>query len=94
MEVKWPRKIDAKPTKARAPLAEIVREHRTINRLVESAKHRPAKGQIINGDIVEFTTNRPSDGVQVGPWKVAVWANEEAASAVVASPGEGKSRSK
>src|SRR5262245_53602644 len=56
----------------------------------ESAGQRPATGQIVNGNIVELTTYKPGDGVPIGSHKIAVWAMEEAASAVVPNPGEGK----
>jgi hypothetical protein len=51
---------------------------------------KPATGKIVNGEIVELTTFKDNDGVPVGSHKVAVWALEDAASAVVANPGEGK----
>ena len=51
---------------------------------------KPATGKIVDGEIVELTTFKANDGVPVGNHKVAVWALEEAASAVVANPGESK----
>jgi len=56
----------------------------------ESPNHRPATGKIVNGEIVELTTFTDGDGVPVGPQKVAIWAAEDADSAVVANPGESK----
>lgn len=49
---------------------------------------RPATGKIVDGEIVEVTTFEPNDGVPVGNHKVAVFAQEEADSAVVSNPGE------
>jgi hypothetical protein len=54
----------------------------------ESPNHRAATGNIVNGQIVEVTTFKTNDGVPIGAQKVAIWAMEEAASAVVANPGE------
>src|SRR5262245_44415901 len=48
----------------------------------ESPGQRPATGKIVNGEIVEVTTYQPGDGAPVGSHKVAVWATEDAASAV------------
>src|SRR5262249_49705990 len=56
----------------------------------ESTGHRPATGQILNGEIVELTTYQTGDGVPVGAHKVAIWSSAEAASAIVANPGESK----
>jgi len=56
----------------------------------ETTGARPATGKIVNGQIVEVTTFDPDDGVPVGSHRVAITANEEASSAVVANPGEGK----
>lgn len=56
----------------------------------ESPGYRPSTGKIINGEIVEMTTTRAGDGVPVGAHKIAVWATEDADSAVVPNPGESK----
>jgi hypothetical protein len=56
----------------------------------ETSGKRPATGKIVNGEIVEMTTYETGDGVPLGTHKVAIWSSEEAASAVVANPGEGK----
>jgi len=54
----------------------------------ESPGNRPATAKIVDGKIVEATTFEPNDGVAVGSHKVAISANEEAASAVAANPGD------
>ena len=56
----------------------------------ETQGRRPATGRIEKGQIVEMTTYDTGDGVPVGSHKVAIWAMEEAGSAIVANPGEGK----
>src|SRR5436309_58646 len=56
----------------------------------ETTGKRPATGKIVNGEIVEMTTYVTGDGAPLGTHKVAVWASEEAASAVVPNPGEEK----
>ena len=56
----------------------------------ESPGQRPATAKIVRGEIVEVTTYETGDGVPLGTHQVAVWSNEEAASAVTANPGEGK----
>ncbi|HJZ55506.1 MAG TPA: hypothetical protein VKE74_11130 [Gemmataceae bacterium] len=56
----------------------------------ESPGKRPATGTIVNGEITGVSTYDPDDGVPVGEHKVAVTATEDAASAVVANPGEAK----
>ena len=56
----------------------------------ESTGQRPATGRIEKGEIVEVTTYQTGDGAPLGKHQVAVWASEEAASAVTANPGEGK----
>jgi hypothetical protein len=47
-----------------------------------------ATGKIVDGQIVEVTTVRPNDGVALGAQEIAIWAQEEASSAVIANPGE------
>lgn len=54
----------------------------------ESPGKPPATGKIAEGQIVEVTTFKPNDGAPVGAQKIAIWAQEDAASAVVANPGE------
>jgi hypothetical protein len=54
----------------------------------EAKGTRPATGKIVNGEIVEVTTFDTGDGAPVGSHRVAVTANAEANSAVVANPGE------
>jgi hypothetical protein len=56
----------------------------------ETTDARPATGTIVAGEIVEVTTYDPGDGAPVGQHKVAIAATEDAASAVVANPGEAK----
>ena len=56
----------------------------------EAPGKRPATARVEAGQIVEATTHKTGDGVPVGAHKVAVAATEDAASAVVANPGEGK----
>jgi len=56
----------------------------------EMTGQRPATGKIVNGEIVEMTTFKTNDGVPIGSHRIAIWASEEAGSAVVANPGESK----
>lgn len=56
----------------------------------ETPGQRPATGKIVNGQILEVTTYKTGDGAPIGSHKVAIWANEEEASAIVANPGESK----
>jgi hypothetical protein len=54
----------------------------------EGAGKPSATGKIVDGQIVEVTTTKANDGVALGTQKIAIWAQEDAASAVVANPGE------
>lgn len=56
--------------------------------IFQSADSRSAYGKITDGQIVEVTTYDPNDGAPLGSHKVAIFAVEEAESAVVANPGE------
>lgn len=56
----------------------------------ESAGRRPATGKVVAGEIVAVTTYQEGDGAPVGSHAVAVWSSTEAASAVIANPGEAK----
>jgi hypothetical protein len=58
--------------------------------IFETPGQRPATGRIENGQIVEVTCYTTGDGVPVGSHKVAIAATDEAASAVVANPGDAK----
>jgi hypothetical protein len=54
----------------------------------ETTGERPATAVVENGQIVEATTYKTGDGVPIGSHKVAVFANADAASAVVDDPGK------
>src|SRR5262245_5688563 len=56
----------------------------------EAKGKRPATGKVVNGEITEVTTYEVGDGAPVGEHRVAVTANAEPASAVVANPGDAK----
>src|SRR5206468_4302137 len=58
--------------------------------IFESKGQRPATGSIVNGEIVDVTTYKSSDGVPLGQHQVAISATEDTASAVVPNPGEDK----
>jgi hypothetical protein len=57
---------------------------------LETPGMRPATLTVVDGKITEATTFKTGDGVPVGKHKVAVSATAEAASAVAATPGDGK----
>jgi len=54
----------------------------------ESPGLRPATAKIVRGELTEVSTFEPNDGAPVGSHSVAVAASEDAASAVVADPGQ------
>jgi len=56
----------------------------------ESPNARPASARIENGRIVGGTTLKEGDGIPLGTHRVAIAANEDAASAEVADPGKAK----
>lgn len=56
----------------------------------EAAGLRPATAKIVNGEFTEVTTYDAGDGAPVGTHRVAVTANAEPGSAVVANPGDTK----
>lgn len=57
---------------------------------LECPGHRPASARIEDGRILEVTTYRPGDGAAIGRHRIAVFARDEPAPAVVESPGQSR----